>query len=262
MNELKINDLQVYDYEGEGLPLIFVHAFPLSSQMWKAQIEFFKNHFRVITYDVRGLGKSKTTNNQFTMEKYADDFLSIAGHLKLEKILACGVSMGGYILLRSYVKNPDLFGGLILADTRSERDDDAGLINRSNVITNIIEGKRNEFVSIFLTKLINKKSYNNSGLRNFLEKIIKDNTDEGICGAQLAMETRTNAIDYLNTFDIPTLILVGEDDILTPLSCAETMNKLIPNSELKIIRESGHLSNLENPDTFNVYVFDFIRKYI
>jgi pimeloyl-ACP methyl ester carboxylesterase len=259
MKEINFNGLQIYDYEGKGLPLVFVHAFPLNSKMYKPQVEFYKDKFRVITYDVRGLGKSKSSNNQFTLEKYSDDFLSVINHLGLEKIIACGVSMGGYIILRSYIKNPDVFSKIILADTRAERDDNTGLINRSNVIASILAGKRNEFASSFLQKLINKKSYENAELKNFLEGLIDENSDEGICGAQLALGTRVNSIDYLDKFNVPTLIIVGEDDVLTPPSCAETMNKLIKNSELKIIKDSGHLSNLENPAAFNSSILDFIR---
>jgi 3-oxoadipate enol-lactonase len=259
MKEINFNGLQIYDYEGKGFPLVFVHAFPLNSKMYNPQVEFFKDKFRVVTYDVRGLGKSKSVNNQFTMEKYSDDFLSVINHLGLEKVIACGVSMGGYIILRSYIKNPDKFSKIILADTRAEKDDDTGLINRSNVISSILAGKRNEFVSTFLSKLINKKSYNNTELKKFLEDIIADNSDEGICGAQLALGTRVNSIDYLDKFNVPALIIVGEDDVLTPPSCAETMNKLIKNSELKIIKESGHLTNLENPDAFNSCILDFIE---
>jgi 3-oxoadipate enol-lactonase len=262
MKEIKFNGLHINDYEGEGIPLIFVHAFPLNSDMFQPQVEFFKNKYRVITYDVRGLGKSKSDNNQFTMETYANDLLSIIEHLKLEKVFACGVSMGGYIILRSCIKNPEIFKCIILADTKAERDDDIGLINRSNVIANIKNGKKEEFISTFLPKLINKKSYSNDKLRTFLENILNNNFGEGICGAQLALATRTNVVDYLKSFNIPALILVGEDDELTPLSCSVNMNKLIPNSELIIIPDSGHLSNLENSQVFNKYIIEFLKTYI
>lgn len=262
MKKIKYNGLQICDYGGTGLPLVFVHAFPLSSKMWTKQTEFFKDKFRVITYDVRGLGESKSTGNQFTMEKYADDFLSVIEHLNLEKVFACGLSMGGYILLRSYIKQPEKFRALILADTKAERDDDTALINRSKAISDIQDGKRNEFTSAFIAKLLNKKSYENIAIRSFMEKIIEENSDEGICGAQLALGTRTNAVDYLISFKTPALIMVGEDDVLTPPSCAETMNKLISGSELKIIKNSGHMSNIENTEAFNSFLMEFLQKHI
>lgn len=262
MNKIKHDGLQIYEFEGAGTPLIFVHAFPLNGKMWKEQWEYFKDKYQVISYDVRGLGESRSINNQFTMEKYVDDFLSIINLFEFDKVIACGLSMGGYILLRSYLKSPDKFKALILADTKAERDDDNSLINRSNVINNILDGKRNEFIKSFIQKLISKKSYENHQIKNFIESIVQENTDEGICGAQLALGTRTNTIDHLKSFNVPSLIMVGEDDELTPLSSSEKMHKLIKGSELKIIKDSGHLSNIENPEVFNAYVDEFLNKNI
>jgi len=262
MREINFNSLHITDYEGNGSALLFVHAFPLNSKMWNPQVEFFKNKFRIVTYDVRGLGKSKSGNNQFTMETYSNDLLEIIDFLKIGKVNACGLSMGGYILQRAFVKKPDAFKTLTLADTRSERDDNAGLINRSNVIENLKSGKRNEFIAEFLQKLINKKSYDNAEIRNFLEGIIEENSTEGICGAQLALATRVNSKDFLNQINVPALILVGEDDILTPPTAAEVMKNLIPESEMKIIKNSGHMSNLENTNEFNRYLMDFLEKFI
>ncbi|MFA5405282.1 MAG: alpha/beta hydrolase [Ignavibacteria bacterium] len=259
MTEFNVNGIQVYDYEGKGFPLIFIHAFPLSSKMWQPQIDFFNEKYRVITYDVRGLGKSKSLNNQFTMECFSDDLLMIIEHLKLEKVFACGLSMGGYILLRSYMKNPGKFKGLVLADTRAEKDDDTGLINRSNNIEYIKKGKRDEFFSSFYPKLVGKNNLNNEVIKSLFNNIIKDNSDEGICGALLALATRINAIDYLKSFNIPTLILVGEDDELTPYSVSEKMKNLIPDSVLRLIQGAGHLSNIENSKAFNSYIIRFLQ---
>lgn len=262
MKEINYNGLSIKDYGGSGEILIFVHAFPLNSKMWNPQVECFKNKYRVITYDVRGLGKSKDKNNQFTMETYANDLLSVINYLNSGKVHACGLSMGGYILQRAFIKNPDLFKTLTLADTRSERDDDTGLINRSQVIENLKAGKRAEFVSDFLAKLINKKSYQNPEIKNFLEEIIGENSTEAICGAQLALATRVNSANFIDKINIPVLLLVGEEDILTPPSAAENMNKLIPDSELYIIKNSGHMSNLENIEEFNAYLMKFLEKFI
>lgn len=262
MKEIYFKNLQIFDYEGSGEPLVFVHAFPLSSEMWNPQTEYFSGKFRVITYDVRGLGKSKTDNNQFTMETYADDFLSVLNHLNLDKVIACGLSMGGYILQRVYMKNPETFKALVLADTRSERDDNNGLINRSNAIENLKAGKRKQFTSEFLQKLVCQKSYENPGIRNFLENIIDRNSTDGVCGAQLALATRVDSTEYLKDFMIPVLILVGENDILTPVSSAESMNNRIPDSEMKIIKNSGHLSNIENSEEFNRCLSVFLEKFV
>lgn len=259
MKELKINGLSVNDSEGNGNPLVFVHAFPLSSKMWDYQINFFKDKFRVITYDVRGLGKSVQTDNQFTMESYVNDFFSVLDGLGFNKINACGVSMGGYIILRALTRNPERLLSVSLADTRAEKDDDNGLISRSNSISDIKSGKRDEFLKNFLPKLINKKSFGTPRIKNFLEEIMSSNTADGICGAMLALATRTNTIDKLKDTDIPALIIVGEDDVLTPKSNADAMNAVMKNSVLEVVPDSGHLSNIENPDYFNSVLIKFLK---
>lgn len=255
-----INGLSVNDYEGTGQPLIFVHAFPLSSEMWKPQVDFFGDKYRVITYDIRGLGKSIQKDNQFTMESYVNDFYSVLDNLGIDKVNACGLSMGGYIILRALVRNPERFLSAVLADTRAERDDDNGIISRSNTISDIKSGKREEFAAGFLQKLINRKSYETPGIKNILAEIISGNTDDGICGAMLALATRTTTTDNLKEIEIPALVIVGEDDLLTPKNFAETMNKSLKNSMLEVIPEAGHLSNIENPDYFNKVLLKFFEE--
>lgn len=255
-----INGLSVNDYEGTGQPMIFVHAFPLSSEMWKPQVDFFGDKYRVITYDIRGLGKSIQKDNQFTMESYVNDFFSVLDNLGIDKVNACGLSMGGYIILRALVRNPERFLSAVLADTRAERDDDNGIISRSNTISDIKSGKREEFAAGFLQKLINRKSYETPGIKNILAEIISGNTDDGICGAMLALATRTTTTDNLKEIEIPALVIVGEDDLLTPKNFAETMNKSLKNSMLEVIPEAGHLSNIENPDYFNKVLLKFFEE--
>lgn len=255
-----INGLSVNDYEGTGQPMIFVHAFPLSSEMWKPQVDFFGDKYRVITYDIRGLGKSIQKDNQFTMESYVNDFFSVLDYLGIDKVNACGLSMGGYIILRALVRNPERFLSAVLADTRAERDDDNGIISRSNTISDIKSGKREEFAAGFLQKLINRKSYETPGIKNILAEIISGNTDDGICGAMLALATRTTTTDNLKEIEIPALVIVGEDDLLTPKNFAETMNKSLKNSILEVIPEAGHLSNIENPDYFNKVLLKFFEE--
>jgi 3-oxoadipate enol-lactonase len=261
MKQRKINNLNVYDYEGNGNPLIFVHAFPLCSRMWDKQVNYFKDKYRVITYDLRALGYSTKEDLQYTMETLVNDFFEITDSLKLKRVNACGLSIGGYILLRALVKNPTIFNSVILADTKSEKDTDEALLNRCNTIIDIRNGKRKEFEVSFTKNLLSEKNYENTEIRKFVEEMISSQSNEGICSNLIALATRTNVIDYLTQIDIPALILVGEYDKLTPLEFSDKMKICFKNPELKIIKNAGHLSNLENPDDFNKAVLDFIKIY-
>jgi len=260
MKNFKIGKLSVNDFGGDGKNLLFVHAFPMSSKMWEPQVNYFKDKFRVITYDVRGLGESKVEDYQYTMETYADDLISVINGLKLEKVNAVGLSMGGYIILRAIAKNPELFSSITLADTRAERDADAGIISRSVAIENIKSGKRNEFLEQFTKNLVAPHNFENPEFRKKLEEIISVNSDEAICAAMIALATRTNTLETLSAFKNPALFIVGELDILTPPPAAETMRSQLPESKLEVIPKTGHLSNLESPELFNTALENFLKN--
>jgi len=257
----KMNGLSINDYGGDKPALIFIHAFPLSSEMWKEQVEFFKKDFRVITYDVRGLGLSAEEDNLFTMEQYSDDFFAILDTLKIIKANVCGLSMGGYIALRSLVRDKSKFNSVVLCDTKAERDDNEGIIGRSIAIKSIKTGERKQFVDSFLNKLVWDVNQKNDNIMSFLTSIIDRNTDNGICGALNAMATRTDTTDYLKEVEIPSLIIVGEKDILIPVNFSEKMQSALMNSALKIIKRAGHLTNIENPNEFNSVLYRFLKLH-
>jgi 3-oxoadipate enol-lactonase len=256
-----INGISVYDNKNSKPPLLFVHAFPLNSDMWQPQIKYFDKDYRIISYDVRGLGKSISEDNLFFMENFADDLIDIIRNLNLEYVNAVGLSMGGYIIQRTLVKSPGLFRTITLADTKGEKDTDEALLARSEVVNAIRRGDRNSFVTGFIKKLISDINYNKPGLVNTLEKIISENSDKGICGAVNVLATRTTTLRQLQSLNLPSLILVGEEDILTPLNCSEQLAKVLSNSEMHIIKNSGHLSNIENPEEFNNLLEIFLKKH-
>jgi 3-oxoadipate enol-lactonase len=256
-----INNIAVFDTENSKEPLIFVHAFPLNSGMWEIQVNEFSRDYRVITYDVRGFGESKQYNNQFMMEHYADDLINIIDELKLERVNALGLSMGGYIIQRAILKRRELFKSIVLADTRLERDSNEGLILRASAIQKVLNGQREEFLEGFLVNLLSKDNFQNKELILFIKSLISVNTDEGIAGALLALATRTDNTNAFDDYDLPVLVLVGRDDALTPVECAQKIKDSFKNSDLAIIENSGHLSNLENPDSFNNYLRIFLEKH-
>lgn len=261
MKEIYIDDIYVKDIDNGKVPLVFVHAFPLNSRMWDNQLSEFAERYRVIAYDVRGLGKSKSSNNQFMMEHYSNDFIKIADHLGIENLNAVGLSMGGYILQRALLKRMDLFNTITLADTRLGRDTNDGLIARANAIEKILNGRRNDFADDFIPKLLSDENMKNDLIVNNIIEMIAESTDEGIAGAALALATRTDNKDMFNEINTPCLVIAGESDKLTPPEESEIIKKAFKNSELKIIEKSGHMSNIENPGLFNSTLNNFLKKY-
>ena len=264
MTEKTIDGIKVIEYgeEKDKPPLIFIHAFPLNQKMWDGQVSYFKNKHRIITYDVRGLGLSIQPDNQFTMEKYANDLLSIIESLRLEKCIACGLSMGGYILLRAFEIDKSRFSSLILSNTKAERDSNEGILSRAKSINEIKTGNKEKYFNDLIKKLLGSSSYSDLKIKSYVKGLINDNTDEGICGSILAIATRTDTADLLGKIDIPVLIISGENDTLIPPSIAEQINRKISNSYLRVIKEAGHLSNIENPKEYNFILDDFLKNLI
>jgi len=261
MKNIILDGLSVKDADNGKRPLVFVHAFPLTSEMWENQLSFFSDDYRVIAYDVRGLGKSAQKDNQFMMDKYADDLLKILLHLNLQKVSAVGLSMGGYIIQKALLKKSELFSTVTLADTRLERDSNEGLDARAAAIQKIKSGQREEFIESFIKNLVSEENFKNADLTNKIKSIIDGNTDEGICGALLALATRTNNTDAFNNVEVPVLVMVGEHDVLTPVEAAIKIKEEFSNSEMYVIKGSGHLSNLESPQEFNFVLSKFLGQF-
>jgi 3-oxoadipate enol-lactonase len=232
--------------------------------MWKAQVESLqRNGFYVITYDLRGHGKSDVGDGQYTIELFVDDLISLLDHLKITKVVLCGFSMGGYIALRAIQRNPERFSALILCDTTSHSDSNEAKLRRDAVIKTVKKDGVKPFAEEFLKAVFSEQSINTK--QNVVEearKIILSNSSLGICGALLAMASRTDTTESLSKINVPTLILVGEHDITTPLAAAKTMHEKIQNSKMHVINNSAHMSCMENPDQFNEYLAKFLKDTV
>jgi pimeloyl-ACP methyl ester carboxylesterase len=263
MKKTNVLGVSVNDYGGEGVPLVFVHSFPLSGRMWDKQVEYFRKRYRIITYDIRGLGESTTEDNVYSMEKLVNDFFHILNSLKVQKVNACGLSMGGYILLRAILKDPERFNSLILVNTKANKDEDDVILKRSSAVIKIQSGGREAYLQKLLPKLIPD---NNPEIGRFVKDIISKNTNEGICGNLLALSTRISTIDKLQELNTPLLLLSGADDKINIDEESENMFKLIKEgrkhplyTSLIKIKDCGHLCNLEKPEEFNKILEWFLK---
>ncbi|MEO8666016.1 MAG: alpha/beta hydrolase [Ignavibacteria bacterium] len=261
MNNFKINGISVTDYEGKGKPLIFVHAYPLCSRMWDIQVDFFKDKYRVITYDVRGLGYSNELDDyQFTMEELVNDFFSILDHMKINKVNACGLSMGGYILLRATVRDQSRFSSIILADTKATGDDNEGLLNRASAIIKIKAGQKDEFLLGFLKKLLSEKGFQDEKIKNFVSMMMGWMDVRGLVATMIAIATRTSTFFQLKDLNIPALVIAGRKDAVLKVTDSFFIKENIKNSVFKVIHDAGHLSNIEKPEEFNISMEDFLSN--
>ncbi len=262
--EIKVNGFVInYNlHQLESSPVVvFVHAFPLNQKMWEGQVKALRDKFSILTYDLRGFGKSEVGDGQYMFENHVDDFIELLLSLKIEKVIACGLSMGGYVLLRAYEKNPSFFHALILCDTRAESDGNEAKLRRNQMLHILKFHGKEKFIDEFVKTALSQKTFErNYEVVEFVKKLIYENDEKGIAGNLISLSTRTDTTSVLEKIDVPTLIIVGEDDALTPPALAREINLKIKESELVVIPNAGHLSNLENAEEFNRAILNFLQK--
>jgi pimeloyl-ACP methyl ester carboxylesterase len=246
----------------EKICILFIHGFPYDHHMWDNQVIELKQYFNCITYDIRGLGASPPGEGQFTLESFVDDVEEIIYELKLHKPVLCGLSMGGYITLRTVERMESKLGGLILCDTKSEADANEGKLKRAESIKKINSEGLQSFINGFVPGCFSDTSVINK-TKEYIEVLYRslNSNPAGVKGCILAMQGRTDTTSYLQHIRIPTLVICGEEDKLTPPELMKKMADKIKNSEFVIVPNAGHMSPIENPDFFNNALLNFLNKY-
>ena len=244
-----------------GIPLTFIHGFPFSLEMWEPQMWALPNQYRAIAYDVRGHGQSDVGDGQYSIEFFVDDLVALLDHLVIERTILCGLSMGGYIALRAFERHPERFNGLILCDTKSTADSDEGKVKRATTLRSVKTSGVEQFANGFVKSVFADSTFvSHPEIIESIKSVIKSTSPIGIGGTLLALACRTDTTTVLPRISVPTLILCGEKDQLTPPKDSEFMHKQITGSSLHVIPAAAHLSNLENPGVFNEKLLTFLKS--
>ena len=259
--KMMVNDLAVsYTDQGEddAPVIIFIHGFPLNKSSWNKQLDVLKENYRVIAYDIRGHGESESGTSAFSIERFVSDLLYFMDSLKIEKASLCGLSMGGYIALNAIENYPNRFESLVLSDTHCMGDSKKTIEKRLNSILTIKKKGIKQYAEESLKNLFAPESFTTkvSEIAAVKEMII-NTSEESLTKTLMALSIREETCSLLHYIKIPTLILVGEHDIIAPSEVASFMHEKIKNSMLHIIADAGHLSNLENPTEFNHQLIKF-----
>lgn len=243
---------------GQGQPLVLLHAFPLSADMWAPQLEQPPEGWRVIAPDLRGLGSS-SGQPATSVDDHADDVLALMRLLGIERAAVGGLSMGGYVAFALYRRAAQRFSGLVLADTKAEADTEEAKQNRVKMQATAREGGSSAVADAMVPKLLGARSRGNAEMVDRVRSMILANTTDGIIAAIEALKTRPDSVPTLSTVACPTLVCVGADDELTPVAASETMARAIRGATLTIVPDSGHLTNLEQSGAFGASLREFLR---
>lgn len=260
MNSATINGIEIsYGDRGSGRPIVFLHAFPLNQSMWNDQVEALSGDYRVITPDWRGFGGSSP--GPATMDDFADDLAGLLDHLGVTEPIICGLSMGGYAAMAFLRRHPGRISALILADTRSTPDTEEARRTRLETAASV----RRDGVAILLPgmtqRLLGQSTLaTRPDIVERVNSMILSANSEGVARALEAMAAREDSTGLLRNVDVPTLIICGEEDVLTPPAEASQMSRAVHGSQLTLIAGAGHLPNIEKSAEFNETVMAFLRN--
>lgn len=247
---------------GSGVPLLLVHGFPLSSQMWAPVLPALAEAARVIALDLRGFGESDAPPAGYTMEALAEDVMAVADALGLGRFLLGGHSMGGYVAFRVAARWPERLAGLILVATRAEADDEGGRQRRQQAIERILGGDKAGFLDDFLPNLLAPATRERAPrLLGEWRRAVDGVPAHVLAGCMAGMRDRPDSRSLLPGIQVPALIVVGAEDAITPPATAQAMAATMPQSRLVVISECGHTPPLERPVAVAEALLDFLRAH-
>jgi 3-oxoadipate enol-lactonase len=249
-----------FDDVGAGPPVVLLHGFPLTRTLWKPQLEELQDQSRIIAPDFRGFGGTSAALAAVSVEQLADDVAALLDALKItQPVVVGGLSMGGYVALAFARRHAARLRGLILADTRAEADSPEARENRDKMIAFAKTHPASDVIEQMMSRLLGSETQmHHPEIAEVVRGIAGKQSSAGIVAALQALRDRPDATGSLSAIRVPTLVVVGAEDILTPPAASEAMVAAIPGSRYAKIAAAGHLSNLEQPEMFNAVVGSFL----
>ena len=259
--ELGDIDLELTDL-GSGPPLLLVHGFPLNRSMWQEQLAPLAASHRVIAPDLRGFGRSGVSQGTVSMEQFADDLARLLVALGIDRpVTFCGLSMGGYIAWPFFLRHRSRLGKLILCDTRAAPDSPEGAAARLELASKTLaEGPRLLAETMTAKALGETSRRSRPRLVRWIEETILATDPRGAAAALRGMAERIDARSLLSRIDVPTLLICGSEDLISPAREMEQMAAAIPGGTFCEIPSAGHLAPLENPQPVNEAILRFLRE--
>jgi len=255
-------ELNVVD-RGQGPPILFVHGFPLSHSMWQAQLNELEDDFRVIAPDLRGFGQSSMANGTVTMDQFADDLNALIDALDVrEPISFCGHSMGGYIAWQFVQKYSKRLRSLILCNTRAVADTVEVAERRRKLAVRVIQQGPKVVATALISRLFAESTIKRrSEVIQSVRDMIHSTEPRSIAVVLHGMAERPDSRDILSRIKVPTLVVVGEQDIIATATEMKQIAESIDQSEFVVIAESGHMSPMEMPNPVNSAIRRFLNRH-
>jgi len=246
--------------QGSGRPIVLIHGFPMDHSIWAQQVQSLAPHYRVITPDLRGSGRSSVTPGKATVEQWADDMATMLDALKItEPIVLGGLSMGGYVAFRFFQAHRSRLAGLILCDTKAMADTPQAAAGRLETARRM-EREGGQFLAdTMLPRLLAPATLDGKPeVVDCLRKIILAGDPVGYAATSRGLAERPNFTPLLPQIDCPTLLIVGRQDAISTLAEMNAMTRAIPGSRIVEIDSAGHVTPLEAPEEVSRAMREFL----
>jgi len=245
--------------EGPGDPVFLLHAFPLNGRMFEPQLEVLSEERRVVAPDYPGFGRTPRTPAQPDVRYYAEAVRRLLDRLGIERVVLGGVSMGGYVAFGCLRLFPERVSGLILSNTRPEPDSEEMRENRKNMARRVAEEGVEVLIELQMERLLARDTLeNDEAVVEKVRAMIFESSPNGVVAALGAMRDRPDSTPLLESIEVPTLVIGGEEDGISSPEVMGAMAEKIPNSRHVTLARAGHLSNLETPEGFNAALKEFL----
>lgn len=247
--QIKSGDAEiVYHVVGEGPPIVLLHPFPANHEFWLPVADVLSSRYRVILPDLRGHGDSGVGESPATMEKHAADLVRLMDDAEVGRAPMVGVSIGGYVLFEFWRRHRGRVAALVLCNTKAAADPPEARAARLQAANDVIERGTEPFFESMIPRLLGKSTRESRpDLVDGVLRMMRKMSPEDVAQAQRGMAERPDSMETLKTINVPTLVITGDEDILTGVNEADVMRQHISNSRMRVIPKAGHYSPWEQP---------------
>jgi len=262
LRQIKSSDAEIaYRVLGEGPPVVLLHPFPANHEFWLPLAEALSTRYRVILPDMRGHGDSGIGDGPATMEKHAADIARVMDDAEIGRAPLVGVSIGGYALFEFWRRSRERIAALCLCNTKAPADAAEARAGRLQAANDVIERGTEPFFQSMVPRLLGKNTCEaRPDLVEGALRMMRKMSPEDVAQVQRGMAARPDSVDTLKTINVPTLIVTGDEDILTGVNEADLMRQHISDSQLRVIPKAGHYSAWEQPEEAGKLLRQFLER--
>jgi 3-oxoadipate enol-lactonase len=262
MKKITSEDAEIfYDIAGTGPSVVLLHPTPSDHEFFLPVSQFLSSKYRLIIPDLRGHGESSLGNGPATMQKHAFDVARIMDHAGVDRVPLLGVSIGGRVIFEFWRRFRDRVTALVLCNTEARADTPEAQANRLRNVDDVLKRGTEPFFESMLSKLLGETTRRSRpDLVEGALRMARRMSAEDVAGVQRGMAARPDSVSTLKTISVPTLIITGDEDVLTGVPDAELMKQNLAGSELKVVAKAGHFSPWEQPEEVGKLIRSFLDR--